>query len=114
MAVLCREARAVCELGVTQVNTRPTEVLEIAMRVKAKVSRCAQIVSKECVQLHGAMGVTEELPIASHFRKLLWFQMLWGQAEELDQRSGASRLSSGDAFQSAILSSLPGITPIEH
>ena len=114
MAVLCREARAICELGVTQVNSRPTDTIEIAMHVKAKVSRCAQTVSKECVQLHGAMGVTEDLAIASHFRKLLWFQTLWGQAEELDERTGALRLKSGDAFQSAILSNLPALAPIKH
>lgn len=105
MAVLCKEARAICELGVIQAEHEPDKILDIAMRVKAKVSRCAQAVSKDCVQLHGAMGVTEELPIASHFRKLLWFQTIWGIADELDQQSGAMRLASGDAYQSAVFSS---------
>ena len=109
MAVLCREARAVCELGTVKATEHPDQIIHIAMRVKAKIARCAQLVSKDCVQLHGAMGVTEELPIASHFRKLLWFQTIWGSSDELDQRSGALLIKSGDAFQSAILNDMTAI-----
>lgn len=112
MAVLCREARAICELGVTQASDQTKNLVDIAIRVKAKVSRCAQIVAKDCVQLHGAMGVTEELSIASHFRKLLWFQTIWGLADELDQKAGASRLLSGEAFQSAVLPVMPAVTAV--
>lgn len=108
MAVLCREARAICELGVIQAGIASVDMVDIAVRVKAKVGQCAQLVSKDCVQLHGAMGVTEELPIASHFRKLLWFQTIWALSEKLAQRAGACLLSE-DKFQSAVLPVMPEI-----
>ncbi len=115
MSVLCREARAVCELGTVkaQACVDGTVLCEIASMVKAKVSRCAQTIAKDCVQLHGAMGVSEELPIASHFRKLLWFQQIWASAEQLDQQTGETRLQSGSSSHSTVLPILSSIHPAD-
>jgi alkylation response protein AidB-like acyl-CoA dehydrogenase len=49
-----------------------------ASGAKAKIGKCARFVAEQAVQLHGAMGVTEELEIGSYFKRLLAFETLFG------------------------------------
>ena len=71
MAVLCTEAQAACELAALRLGqSTAQDDTTISSAAKSKVARAAHFVAKECVQLHGAMGVCEELPIASAFRAL--------------------------------------------
>ncbi len=83
MTVQLAEARAACEiaaLGLSQAVTT-AEAQAIAAAAKNKVARAAQLVGQDCIQLHGAMGVCEELPIAAIFRALLCFGQEGGTAE---------------------------------
>jgi alkylation response protein AidB-like acyl-CoA dehydrogenase len=82
MAVACAEAQAACELASVSLDSAGVEKSSAADTVlagiaKNKVARAARYVSQECVQLHGAMGVCEELPVASAFRALTAF-LQWG------------------------------------
>jgi len=49
-----------------------------ASGAKAKIGKCARFVAEQAVQLHGAMGVTEELEIGLYFKRLLAFETLFG------------------------------------
>jgi alkylation response protein AidB-like acyl-CoA dehydrogenase len=60
-------------------------------------------VAEQAVQLHGAMGVCEELPIAATFRALLAFAQRDGELAEQAARLGAWSLDSGAHAQSATL-----------
>lgn len=53
----------------------------IASGTKVKVARASRYVSEQAVQLHGAMGVTEELNVGAYFKRLLALEMLFGTTE---------------------------------
>ena len=78
MAVCCQEARAVSMLAALSSGSGIKPQSRAVSAAKVKVGLCADLVAKHSVQLHGGMGVAEELPIASYFRKLTAFQILLG------------------------------------
>lgn len=47
-----------------------TERICHGLHVKLKLNQCAQYVGEQAVQLHGGMGVSEELDVAHYFRRL--------------------------------------------
>lgn len=108
MAVCCEEALAACQLASLRIDSDRSSRRAMAALVKSKVARGAQVVAREAVQLHGAMGVSEELPIASYFRKLLAFSHQGEDAGSAGQRYGALMLSSGDYRASCTLLSSKG------
>src|SRR5690606_36717022 len=74
MAVACEDSLSACQLAALRSQDDPSCARQMAALARSKVGRCAREVSQAAVQLHGAMGVSEELMIASLFRKLLAFQ----------------------------------------
>jgi pimeloyl-CoA dehydrogenase small subunit len=46
--------------------------------VKVHTGRCATFVAKTAVQLHGGIGMTEELAIATYFRRIMVIEQLFG------------------------------------
>ena len=58
---------------------------------KAKVAAAARFVAEQAVQLHGGMGVTEELDIGSYFKRVLAFETLFGGREHHLRRHAALR-----------------------
>ncbi|MCY1551407.1 Crotonobetainyl-CoA dehydrogenase [compost metagenome] len=92
MAVCCEEALAVCQLAALRIERDPSCAQAMAALAKSKVGRGARFVAQEAVQLHGAMGVSEELEIASYFRKLLTFSQQSGSSAWFAERYGALML----------------------
>lgn len=103
MTVACEDARASCELAALRLDAGAADVTALASMAKAKVGREARFVSQNAVQLHGAMGVTEELAIASLFRKLTMFQQQCGATAWHARTFGAARLGDGAWRGSATL-----------
>jgi alkylation response protein AidB-like acyl-CoA dehydrogenase len=62
---------------------------------KATVGRAARLIGQQAVQLHGGMGMTEELAIGHYFKRLTAMQYEFGST---DQHIGRyARLSRGPA-----------------
>ena len=94
MTVQCIEAQAVCELAAMRMARDPSNAVEEATVAKSKVARAARFVAQEAVQLHGAMGVCEELPVAATFRKLQAFAAQGGDAASHSLHYGRSLLAA--------------------
>jgi len=92
MAVCSEEALAACELAALRIDAGAPDVGALASMVKSKVGRESRFVAQQSVQLHGAMGVTEELPIASYFRKLTLFAQQGGSTAAHGRLFGAAML----------------------
>ena len=92
MAVECEEATAACELAALRLDVDASEAMALASMAKSKVGRASRYVAQNAVQLHGAMGVTEDLPVASFFRKLTTFA-----------QQGGSTAAHSRAFGTALL-----------
>jgi alkylation response protein AidB-like acyl-CoA dehydrogenase len=103
MAVHCAEAQAVCELVSMRLALAPSEGPALAALVKTKVGSAARFVAQEAVQLHGAMGVCEELPIAATFRLLLAFRQQGGQGSDHAAARGIALWRSGGFGRSQTL-----------
>jgi alkylation response protein AidB-like acyl-CoA dehydrogenase len=78
MAMQCDEARSIALRAALKADAEPIERGRAASGAKAKIGKCARFVAEQAVQLHGAMGVTEELDIGSYFKRLLAFDTLFG------------------------------------
>lgn len=112
MAVACTEAQAGCELAALSLATASAADCTVhTALLKSKLARAARYVSQECVQLHGAMGVCEELPIASTFRTLLAFAQWDGDGAAHALQAGRALLANGRFAQSRTLG--PCATPLE-
>ena len=85
MAVALEEARSLA--------LRATLVLDdrAVTAARVKVGRAARFVAEQAVQLHGAMGVTEELSIGAYLRRLLALETLFGSPDEHLRRHAALR-----------------------
>ncbi len=57
---------------------------------KIKVADACRHVSQEAVQLHGGMGMTEELKISHTFRRLTMLAQTFGDAEHHLERFAAT------------------------
>jgi hypothetical protein len=103
MAVQCIEAQAACELAALRLQADAGSGPELARIAMTKVGRAARLVSQEAVQLHGAMGVCEELPVAATFRMLLAFTHSWGGVAACALDLGTAMLERGDHARSQTL-----------
>jgi alkylation response protein AidB-like acyl-CoA dehydrogenase len=56
---------------------------------KAKIGRCARFVHQEAIQLHGAIGTTDELALGGYAKRLLAYELLFGSTREHLRRYGA-------------------------
>lgn len=106
MSVQSTEALAVCELASLRLGINPSDALEQAGMAHTKVSGAARYVSQQAVQLHGGMGVCEELPVASSFRHVLGImQRAGGQSRQAVAYGRLARLK-GLGLQSSTLPDL--------
>jgi alkylation response protein AidB-like acyl-CoA dehydrogenase len=89
MAMQCDEARSMALRAALMANAEPVARSRAASGAKAKIGKCARFVAEQSVQLHGAMGVTEELDIGAYFKRLLAFDTLFGGSAHHYRRHAA-------------------------
>jgi alkylation response protein AidB-like acyl-CoA dehydrogenase len=89
MAMQCDEARSMALRAALMADAEPVQRGRAASGAKAKIGKCARFVAEQSVQLHGAMGVTEELEIGSYFKRLLAFDTLFGGSAHHYRRHAA-------------------------
>jgi alkylation response protein AidB-like acyl-CoA dehydrogenase len=81
MAVAIRETRALA-LRAAILEDDPVQSREAKSRARlgatAKATQATRLVAEEAIQMHGAMGVTEELSVGLYVKRLLLCQMWWG------------------------------------
>jgi alkylation response protein AidB-like acyl-CoA dehydrogenase len=78
MAIACEEARAITLRAVLSTDSSAPERASAASAAKAKVGVGARFVAERAVQLHGGMGVTDELDIGLYLRRIVLFDTLFG------------------------------------
>ncbi len=80
MAIACEEARAIA-LRAALLMDGPGRT-RAASAAKARTSRAARFVAEQAVQLHGGMGVTDELDVGEYFKRLLAIDAQYGTGAE--------------------------------
>jgi alkylation response protein AidB-like acyl-CoA dehydrogenase len=59
----------------------PRERRKAVSAAKAMIGRCGRFVGQQAVQLHGGMGMTDELAVGYYFKRLTCIDMTWGDTE---------------------------------
>ena len=95
MVISYEQARSMAYLACAKVDTAAAaERRRTVSAAKIKVSDACRHVSQESVQLHGGMGMTDELKVSHTFRRLTMIAQAWGDAEHHLERLAAS--TTGD------------------
>lgn len=78
MKVKEEEARASCLFATLSLDGPADRRARACSGAKAKIGRMARAVSQEAIQLHGAIGTTDELPIGGYVKRLIAYEILFG------------------------------------
>ena len=82
MMISYEQARSMSYLACVKVDSAaPTERRRVVSATKIKIADACRHVSQEAVQLHGGMGMTEELKVSHTFRRLTVIAQQFGDAE---------------------------------
>jgi alkylation response protein AidB-like acyl-CoA dehydrogenase len=102
MSVSLETARATVSLCmVGQFAEQPA--LRHALVAAATAAASAEYIAEQAVQLHGAMGFTDEIPVGRYFRMLSGFQALIDGGAALAPEYELGMSAAGDAKVSAIV-----------
>lgn len=89
MLVSVEEAGAITAIAASSLQCDRAERIRAVSAAKALVGRACQFVARNAVQLHGAIGVTDEIPVAHCFKRATVFETEFGSTEfHLDRYEG--------------------------
>jgi len=87
MFIHLEQARSMAMLAAAKVDSEDVaERRRIVSAAKARVNQAATFVGQQAVQLHGGMGVTDELPAAHHFKRLTMIALTLGDIDHHIER----------------------------
>jgi alkylation response protein AidB-like acyl-CoA dehydrogenase len=90
MNIQARRLTAIARRAIAALQDKPAERARIVSAAKVTAARVGRRVGQDAVQLHGGMGMTEELPIGRMFKRLTVIESELGSADfHLDRYRGA-------------------------
>jgi alkylation response protein AidB-like acyl-CoA dehydrogenase len=90
MSIECEEARSMAlRAALHATNEDPIARARAVSGAWAKVSRAARFVAEQAVQLHGGMGVTDELQIGSYLKRVVALDAIIGTPDHHLRRHAA-------------------------
>lgn len=99
MFIALEETRAMLEFNLPLLCASARERSAAVAATKFQAGRAARFVGEQAIQLHGAMGMTDELPVSHYFKRLLMIDALFGNVE---YQLGRFRESSAQAFATGV------------
>jgi alkylation response protein AidB-like acyl-CoA dehydrogenase len=103
MKVKEEEARASCLFATLSLDGPSDRRERAVVGVKAKVGRASRSVAQEAIQLHGAIGTTDELSVGGYVKRLLAYEMVFGTTREHLRRYAAIISNPETASQGLLL-----------
>jgi alkylation response protein AidB-like acyl-CoA dehydrogenase len=87
MYIHLEQARSMALLAAVRMSSDdPEERRRTVSAAKFRVGQALKFVGQQAVQLHGGMGVTDELPAAHHFKRLTMIELTLGDSDHHLQR----------------------------
>jgi alkylation response protein AidB-like acyl-CoA dehydrogenase len=83
MVIAAEQARSMAYLACARVDGEKDarERARLVSAAKVKIADACRHVSQESIQLHGGMGMTEELKVSHTFRRLTMIAQQFGDAD---------------------------------
>ena len=89
MLIACEEARSLALMATLSFDKTVSERRRAVSAAKARIGNAGRKVGQEAVQLHGGMGVTDELKVGHYFKRLTMIDTFFGDAaHHLDRFAG--------------------------
>ena len=91
MFIECEQARSMAILAACRIDaaTDTKERMRAVSAAKVRIADAARKVSQEAIQLHGGMGMTEEMKVSHTFRRLTTIAQRFGDADHHLERYAA-------------------------
>lgn len=86
MFMECEQTRSMLYFGAITVAGGGEEASHAASMLKVKVGSAGRLVGQQAVQLHGGMGVSDELDVGHFFKRITMINTLLGSRDEHLQR----------------------------
>lgn len=80
MFIAIEETRALLASGRNALSGDTAERQAAVSAAKYKTGQAARLVGEQAIQLHGAIGMTDDLPVSHHFKRLLMIDAMFGNA----------------------------------
>ena len=81
MNIATEEARAITHAALRASDLDAPDAQEKIWKAKVKTARSARFVGSQAIQLHGGMGMTDELAIGHYYKRLTMCETMFGDAE---------------------------------
>ena len=84
MYMACELSRSMAYMAAVRLADPETEAAELRKAVaaaKVQIGRAGRFVGENAIQLHGGMGMTDEMPISHYFKRLVLIDSQFGDAE---------------------------------
>jgi len=91
MYIHLEQARSMAMLVAARMDCDAEERRRVASAAKVRIGQAAKFIGQQAVQLHGGMGVTDELPAAHHFKRLTMIDLTLGDVDHHLERFAAQR-----------------------
>lgn len=92
MMISCEEARSLTMMATMSLDKPAGERARAVSAAKAHIGKAGRHVSQEAIQMHGGMGMTDELKVGHYFKRLTMIDALFGNVDHhLDRFAGDGR-----------------------
>lgn len=85
--------RAVCSIDEDEGNYDAADVKRNLTALKVTVGRSGELIGGESIQLHGGMGMTEEMAVGNYVKRLMIIDTMFGDADHHQLKFSATILS---------------------
>jgi alkylation response protein AidB-like acyl-CoA dehydrogenase len=82
MLVGCEQSSSISYHAAQCLSGEPVERRKAVSAAKALVGRVGRIVAQSAVQIHGGIGITDELDVSHHFRRIEAFNISFGTTDQ--------------------------------
>jgi alkylation response protein AidB-like acyl-CoA dehydrogenase len=89
IAIACEEARSITYRATLEAEAGVEDHGRMVSAAKARVGQCGLYVGRQAIQLHGGVGVTEELVVGHYYKRLMMLDLAYGNADHHRARYAA-------------------------
>lgn len=89
MFAACENTKSLLYRAVCALDAGDEDAQRSLLALKVMVGRAGRKIGGEGIQMHGGMGMTEELPVGSYVKRLMIANILFGDADYQQQRFSA-------------------------
>lgn len=90
MFVEHQQAKSILLMAAMKLDQDGGDATKAVSAMKSRIGKAARKVGQEAIQIHGGIGVTEELDVGHYFKRLTMVEVLFGNSDYHTQRFIAS------------------------